>query len=61
MKQYTAGTLAELAGVSSRTVRYYDTKGILHPIGYTESGYRLYDDTALLKLQQISMLKFMEY
>ena len=58
MNQYTAGALAELAGVSSRTVRYYDTKGILHPIGYTESGYRLYDDTALLKLQQISMLKF---
>ena len=58
MKQYTAGTLAELAGVSARTVRYYDTKGILRPTGYTESGYRLYDDTALLKMQQISMLKF---
>ena len=58
MKQYTAGTLADLAGVSARTVRYYDTKGILRPTGYTESGYRLYDDTALLKMQQISMLKF---
>jgi len=58
MKQYTAGTLAELAGVSARTVRYYDTKGILRPTGYTESGYRLYDDAALLKMQQISMLKF---
>ena len=58
MKQYTAGTLAELAGVSPRTIRYYDTKGILRPTGYTESGYRLYDDKALLKMQQISMLKF---
>lgn len=58
MKQYTAGMLAELAGVSSRTIRYYDQKGILHPTGYSEGGYRLYDDTALLKMQQISMLKF---
>ena len=58
MKQYTAGMLAELAGVSSRTIRYYDQKGILHPTGYSEGGYRLYDDTALLKMQQISTLKF---
>lgn len=58
MKQYTAGMLAELAGVSSRTIRYYDQKGILHPTGYSEGGYRLYDDSALLKMQQISMLKF---
>ena len=58
MKQYTAGTLAELAGVSTRTVRYYDQRGIVSPTDYTESGYRLYDDTALLKMQQISMLKF---
>ena len=58
MKYYTAGTLAELAGVSSRTIRYYDQKGVLRPTGYTDGGYRLYDDTALLKMQQISMLKF---
>ena len=58
MKQYTAGTLADLAGVSARTIRYYDQKGLLRPVGYTESGYRLFDDGALLKLQQITMLKF---
>ena len=58
MNTYTAGQLAELAGVSTRTVRYYDQRGILHPSSYTESGYRLYDDKALLKMQRILMLKF---
>lgn len=58
MEQYTAGQLAELAGVSSRTVRYYDQRGIMHPSGYSEGGYRLYDKDALIKMQQIMMLKF---
>lgn len=58
MERYTAGQLANLAGVTSRTVRYYDTKGLLKPIGHTESGYRLYDKAALEKLQIIIMLKF---
>ena len=58
MERYTAGQLATLAGVTSRTVRYYDTKGLLKPIDHTESGYRLYDKAALEKLQIIIMLKF---
>lgn len=58
MKQYTAGELAKLAGVSSRTIRYYDQRGLLSPAGRSEGGYRLYDDSALLKMQQIVMLKF---
>lgn len=58
MERYTAGQLANLAGVTSRTVRYYDTKGLLKPIDHTESGYRLYDKAALEKLQIIIMLKF---
>jgi DNA-binding transcriptional MerR regulator/ubiquinone/menaquinone biosynthesis C-methylase UbiE len=58
MEKYTAGQLAALAGVSARTVRYYDTRGLLRPSGYSEGGYRLYDETALLKMQQIMMLKF---
>lgn len=58
MKKYTAGELAKLAGVSSRTIRYYDQRGLLSPAGRAENGYRLYDDSALLKMQQIVMLKF---
>lgn len=58
MEHYTAGQLAAMAGVTSRTVRYYDQKGLLRPQGYTEGGYRLYDRAALQKLQIIIMLKF---
>lgn len=58
MKQYTAGELAKMSGVSSRTIRYYDQRGLLPPSGHSEGGYRLYDDSALLKMQQIIMLKF---
>lgn len=58
MERYTAGQLAAMAGVTSRTVRYYDTKGLLKPAGHTDGGYRLYDKEALEKLQIIIMLKF---
>lgn len=55
---YTAGQLAKMAGVSSRTVRYYDEKGLLKPIAHSEGGYRLYDNDSLLQLQKIRMLQF---
>lgn len=55
---YTAGQLAELAGISSRTVRYYDQKGLLKPIAHSEGGYRLYDTGSLAQLQKIKMLQF---
>lgn len=58
MEYYTAGQLAELTGVTSRTIRYYDQRGILHPVDYSEGGYRLYDKDALVKMQRITMLKF---
>ena len=44
---------ARLTGVTERTLRYYDRIGLLRPSGMTESGYRLYDDDALRRLQQI--------
>ena len=44
---------ARLTGVTERTLRYYDRIGLLHPSGMTESGYRLYDEDALRRLQQI--------
>ncbi len=46
--RYTAGELAGLVGGSSRTVRFYDTKGLLKPVAYTEGGYRLYDNCSVL-------------
>ena len=44
---------ARLDGVSERTLRYYDRIGLLRPSSMTESGYRLYDEDALRRLQQI--------
>lgn len=57
-ERYTAGELAGLAGVSSRTIRYYDKKGLLKPVSYTEGGYRLYDSHSALQLQKIKLLQY---
>lgn len=48
---------ARLTGVTERTLRYYDRIGLLHPSGMTESGYRLYDEDALRRLQQIMFFR----
>jgi len=57
-KRYTAGELARWAGVSARTIRFYEEKGILQPRERSAEGYRLYDDSAILRLQEILMLKY---
>jgi DNA-binding transcriptional MerR regulator len=53
----TISQVAELTGISCRTLQYYDEIGLLHPSELTQSGYRLYDDEALQKLQQILFFK----
>lgn len=53
MLQYTIKQLADLAGVSTRTLRYYDAIGLLKPAGTTEAGYRLYSSAEVDRLQQI--------
>ena len=58
MKQYTPGELAKLTGVTPRTIRYYDQRGLLKPESRSEEGYRLYGSDALLRMQRITMLKF---
>lgn len=57
-KRYTAGELARWAGVSARTIRFYEEKGILRPRERSAEGYRLYDDSAILRLQEILMMKY---
>ena len=57
----TVNEVSKLTGVSVRTLQYYDTIGLLKPSGYTEAGYRLYDDTALERLQQILLFKELEF
>lgn len=50
MPMMTVNEVSKLTGVSIRTLQYYDSIGLLSPTEYTESGYRLYDDTALERL-----------
>lgn len=47
--------------MSQRTLRYYDRVGLLRPRQHTESGYRLYTDEDLIRLQQILALKFLGF
>ena len=60
-KLYTAGEFANMAGVSLRTIRFYDSKGLLKPVSYSEAGYRYYDRNSLLVLQRIMMLKYLGF
>lgn len=56
----TVKDVSELTGVSIRTLRYYDEIGLLKPTKLTDSGYRLYDNRALEKLQQIMFFRELE-
>ena len=51
--EYTIKALAELAGVTPRTLRWYDRIGLLKPLRTTEAGYRLYGPQQLDRLQDI--------
>ena len=51
--EYTVQKLAHLAGVSTRTLRYYDEIDILKPARINSSGYRIYGQAEIDRLQQI--------
>ncbi|MDF2532758.1 MAG: transcriptional regulator, MerR family protein, partial [Clostridia bacterium] len=51
--EYTVQKLANLAGISTRTLRYYDEIGILKPARINSSGYRIYGQKEVDRLQQI--------
>ena len=50
---YSIKQIAGLAGVTTRTIRYYDQIGLLPPAETGRNGYRYYDRSSLLRLQQI--------
>lgn len=55
--RYSVKQLAAVAGVSPRTLHYYDEIGLLHPTRNPVNGYRVYQAEALLRLQQILFLR----
>ncbi len=57
----TVKEVSKLTGVSVRTLHHYDSIGLLKPTAVTESGYRLYDDTALTRLQNILLFRELQF
>ncbi|MDO4324362.1 MAG: MerR family transcriptional regulator [Lachnospiraceae bacterium] len=57
----TVHEVSRLTGVSIRTLHYYDRIGLLPPAETTGAGYRLYDDTALERLQCILLFRELQF
>jgi len=57
----TVHEVSKLTGVSIRTLQYYDKIGLLKPANHSESGYRLYNDADMERLQQILLFKELEF
>lgn len=56
----TVSEISKLFGISVRTLHYYDSIGLLKPTKLTESGYRLYDEQAIVRLQNILIFREIE-
>ena len=56
----TVKEMSAITGISIRALRYYDEIGLLKPTELTEAGYRLYDNKALEKLQEIMFFRELE-
>ena len=57
----TISQVAKLTGLSVRTLQYYDDIGLLKPSERTASGYRLYGEADLQRLQQIMFFKELDF
>jgi len=55
------GKLAQLAQVTPRTIRYYESLGLLHPSEREGSGFRYYSSDALMRLKKIEYLKKLDF
>ncbi len=58
---YTSGQFAGKAGVSVRTIRFYDKENILKPSYVNENGKRFYSDEDFARLQQVLLLKYLGF
>ena len=58
--EYSIKKLAEMAGLTSRTLRYYDTIQLLKPKRIHSSGYRIYGEEEINRLQQILFFREFE-
>ncbi|MEP6599975.1 MAG: MerR family transcriptional regulator [Actinomycetota bacterium] len=58
---WRVGQLAELTGVTVRTLRHYDQTGLLDPSGQTAGGHRLYDHANVVRLYRILALRRLRF
>ena len=58
---FTVNEVSKIAGISVRTLQYYDKIGLLPPRGFTDSGYRLYNEESLELLQTILLFRELEF
>ena len=58
---WTVKQVSRITGVSVRTLHHYDAIGLLKPAKVTDAGYRLYDDTALRRLQNILLFRELQF
>ena len=57
MELYTINQVSKTYGISTRMLRYYEEVGLINSLRKDGYAYRMYDDTALLRLQQIIVLR----
>lgn len=57
----TVKEVSSLTGVSVRTLHHYDAIGLLKPTKVTDAGYRLYDDAAICRLQNILLFRELQF
>lgn len=58
--EYTIKKIAQLSGISTRTLRYYDEIDLLKPARINSSGYRIYGKKEVDRLQQILFYRSLE-
>lgn len=61
MKYYQIKEISQMTSLTIRSLQYYDEIGLLKPTKRSMSGYRLYSEMDLIRLQQITTLKFLGF
>ncbi|MCW8442460.1 NADPH-dependent 7-cyano-7-deazaguanine reductase QueF [Fluoribacter gormanii] len=61
MKYYQIKEISQMTSLTVRSLQYYDDIGLLKPTKRSISGYRLYSEMDLIRLQQITTLKFLGF
>lgn len=59
--EYSINKLAKMSGVSARTLRYYDEISLLKPVRVASSGYRVYGEKEVDRLQQILFYRELDF